>query len=191
MPARLAKLRAAAEPFAAGYTLLRWVGVTPTEHLAQVAIVHGAMADAPRDDGMEPAAWTAERVRQPEQAMIDHRLTIYSVAARHDATGDLAALTQVLTEADTPDWAFQQVTAVLSEHRGHRLGLLVKIGMLDLVTAHDTAVALSDRQRRSERAHDRDQRATGLYGQRRQPGLGTCPIRRSFRWPYEQRMTGV
>ena len=140
MPARLTKLRAAAEPFAAGYTLVRWLGVTSAEYLDQVAAVRRAMADAPRDDGMEPSAWTAERVRQSEQALIDHKLSLYSVAARHDSTGDFAALTQILTEADQPDWAFQQVTAVLSEHRGHRLGLLVKIDMLDLVTGHEPAV---------------------------------------------------
>ncbi len=139
-PALLTALRAEAEPFAAGYTLLSWLGVTPAEHLGQVAAVHGAMADAPRDDGVEPRVWTAERVREAEQSMIDHGLTLYSVAARHDASGNLAALTQVITEADTPDWAFQQITAVLSGHRGHRLGLLVKIGVIGLVMAREPAV---------------------------------------------------
>jgi len=140
LPERLTPLRAAAEPFAAGYTLLYWVGATPAEHVGQVAAVHGAMADAPRDDGVEPSAWTAERVRQSEQTMLDHQLQIYSVAARHDATDDLAALTQVCTEADKADWAFQQITAVRPRHRGHRLGLLTKIAMVDLLAKHEPAV---------------------------------------------------
>ena len=140
MPARLARLRAAAEPFAAGYSLLHWLGATPAGHLDQVAAVRGAMADAPRNEGMEPSAWTADRVRESEQIMVEHRLIIYSVAARYDATGDLAALTQVCSEPDTPDWAFQLITVVRPKHRGHRLGLLVKIAMLDLLAARQPAV---------------------------------------------------
>ena len=112
LPALLTRLRAAAEPYAAGYSQLSWLGVTPTEHLDQVAAVRGAMADAPRNDGKEPNAWTADRVRQSEQIIIEHRLMIHSVAAHHDATGDLATLTQVCTEPDTPELAFQHVTAV-------------------------------------------------------------------------------
>jgi GNAT superfamily N-acetyltransferase len=140
LPARLARLRAAAAPFTAGYSLLSWLGATPPELLNQVVAVHAAMADAPRNDGMEPSAWPADRVRESERTMIEHQLTIYSVAARHDGTGDLAALTQMCTEADTPDWAFQQITAVRPDHRGHRLGLLVKIAMMDLLAAHEPAV---------------------------------------------------
>ena len=140
MPARLARLRSAAEPFAAGYSLLSWLGVTPAEHLSHVVAVEAAMADAPRNDGMEPNVWTAERVRESEETMVKHGLTLYTVAARHDATGEPAALTQMCTEEDTPDWAFQQMTAVRPEHRGHRLGLLVKIAMLDLLAVHEPAV---------------------------------------------------
>jgi hypothetical protein len=53
--------------------------------------------------------------------------------ARHDGTGELAALTQVCTDPGAPGWGIQQVTAVLPEHRGHRLGLLVKVDMLELL----------------------------------------------------------
>jgi hypothetical protein len=69
--------------------------------------------------------------------MAEHQLTCYSIAARHDATSELVALTEMVTEAETPDWAFQQITAVLPAHRGHRLGLLVKVAMLEqLLTSH-------------------------------------------------------
>ena len=66
---------------------------------------------------------------------------IYSVAARHDTTDRFAALTEVCTEADSPDWAFQQITAVRPEHRGHRLGLLTKIAMLDLLAKLEPGVS--------------------------------------------------
>jgi RimJ/RimL family protein N-acetyltransferase len=39
-----------------------------------------------------------------------------------------------------PDWGFQMLTAVTREHRGHRLGLLVKIAMLELLAAEEPQV---------------------------------------------------
>ena len=140
-PTRLARLGSAAEPLAAGYSLLHWLGATPAEYVDQVVALHAVMADAPRNDGMEPWAWTADRLLQSEQTMLEHRLMIYTVAARHDTTGQLAALTEVCMEADSPDWAFQQITAVRPEHRGHRLGLLTKSAMLDLLAKLEPGVS--------------------------------------------------
>jgi hypothetical protein len=133
LAARIPGLRAIAEPRAAGYSLVSWTGPTPAEHLDGVVRVHQAIADAPRDEGMEPTAWDAERLRHGEQTALEHGISNYAVAARHEATGMLAAFTEVISEAETPDWGFQQLTAVLAEHRGHRLGLLVKIAMLGLL----------------------------------------------------------
>ena len=49
-----------------------------------------------------------------------------SAAARHAATGEFAALSQLLTDPHAPGWGYQLMTAVTAPHRGHRLGLLVK-----------------------------------------------------------------
>ncbi len=130
---RLPGLRSAAEGHAAGYSVLTWVGSTPEDRLEQVAAVHAAMADAPRDEGHEVTAWDAARIRRLEGLTVGRGLTQFSVAARHDATGQLAAITQILTDPGAPGFAFQQITAVLAVHRGHRLGLLVKVAMLELV----------------------------------------------------------
>ena len=54
----------------------------------------------------------------------------YSVAALLQATGEMAALTDVEIDPDIEGWAFQGLTAVTRPHRGHRLGLLVKAAML-------------------------------------------------------------
>ncbi|MBO0834553.1 MAG: GNAT family N-acetyltransferase [Actinobacteria bacterium] len=130
---RLPGLRAEASAHASGYSLVSWVGPTPEDRLDQVAAVHAAMTDAPRDAGVEPSVWDPTRIRRLELLAAEHGITHYTVVARHDASGELAALTQTLTDPGAPAFAFQQVTAVRPAHRGHRLGLLVKVAMLDLL----------------------------------------------------------
>jgi GNAT superfamily N-acetyltransferase len=140
LPGRLASLRAAADQRAAGYSLVSWIGASPADTLADQALLSAAMADAPRDDGVEPEAWDAGRIRNLEQVCLGSGQRFYSAAARHDKAGRVVAITQVFTDPGTPDWAFQMITAVLPEHRGHRLGLLVKAEMLALLMAREPAV---------------------------------------------------
>ena len=137
---RLAGLRREAEEHAAGYSLLSWIGPTPESRLEQVAAVHAAMADAPRDAGVEHRVWDADRIRRLDQLAAEHGITHHTVVARHDETGELAAVTQVLTDPGASAFGFQQLTAVLRPHRGHRLGLLVKVAMLDLLAETEPQV---------------------------------------------------
>ncbi len=140
LSARLADLRAAAAPHAAGYTVLSWAGATPQEYLGDSARLSAAMADAPRDAGVEPHTWDANRISAFEQTLLDANNRIYCVAARHDDTGCLAAITQVRIDPANPGWAHQGITAVLPEHRGHRLGLLAKTEMLELLITRAPAL---------------------------------------------------
>lgn len=140
LPGRLARIRAAASKHAAGYSLVSWIGASSADTLADQARLSGAMADAPMDEGVEPEAWDPERIRNLEEICLGTGQQFYSVAARHDKTGRLVAITQIFTDPGTPDWGFQMVTAVLPEHRGHRLGLLVKAEMLGLLTANEPAI---------------------------------------------------
>ena len=36
-----------------------------------------------------------------------------------------------------PDWGYQGLTVLTRTHRGHRLGLLVKVAMLELLAGHE------------------------------------------------------
>jgi len=137
-PGRFAELRAGAAVHAVGYSLISWTGATPPEERKRVAGVRNAMNDAPREEGwFEDDIWDADRVRD----RADMRVRFagnrgYAVAAVHDATGEMAALTQVCVDPEFPAWGYQGITAVTRPHRGHRLGLLTKAAMLDwLVTA--------------------------------------------------------
>jgi len=129
---RVASLRERAAQAAAGYSLVSWYGRTPDEYLARYAEVENAMADAPHDDGQEPAVWDAARVREQMDDIRERQgRRIYTLAALHDASGEMAAVTAVEADPDNPEWGHQLITAVVRKHRGHRLGLLVKTAMLD------------------------------------------------------------
>lgn len=137
----IARLRESAAKAAAGYSLVRWEGGVPDERLDQVASLHNVLSDAPMDPGVEPTAWTADRVRvrmNARQARIPARR--FSLAAVHDGTGEMAALTVVAVHDEVPDWGHQLLTAVTRPHRGHRLGLLVKAAMMDWLAAADPSV---------------------------------------------------
>jgi hypothetical protein len=64
----------------------------------------------------------------------------YTVMARHDTTGEPAGLTVVEVGPEPAGWGFQALTAVAREHRGHRLGLRLKLAMLDLLARREPQV---------------------------------------------------
>jgi len=131
---KLAGLRGPAERAAAGYSLVSWVGPVPEEYIEQTAAVYNGMADAPRDAEISHEAWDAQRVRERVNGLRSHYgMRDYAVAARHEDTGELAGLTEVSVDPADPGWGFQVFTVVRREHRGHRLGLLLKIAMMELL----------------------------------------------------------
>jgi RimJ/RimL family protein N-acetyltransferase len=141
-PGHFTSLRDGAAPAAAGYSLVTWTGPTPEEHLAGVAGILNAMNDAPHAEAAEDQFWDAGRVRErADSSLIRMGVRGYSVAAICDSTGEMAALTQVEIDPDTPEWGYQGLTAVTRPHRGHRLGLLVKAAMLDWLVAGEPKLA--------------------------------------------------
>ena len=134
---RLRALSERAERSARGYPLLSWTGPVPAEYLGQVAGLNAALGDAPRLPGEQPPRWDGARIRATDRRVAVQGLRFYSVAARHEATGDLAALTQLGVDPELPAWGFQELTAVTRAHRGHRLGLLVKVTMLQLLAERE------------------------------------------------------
>jgi GNAT superfamily N-acetyltransferase len=128
----VARLRATAAEKAAGYTVVSWPGPTPDEYIAKIAGALNAMNDAPSDEGWEDDLWDADRVRERHDAVLRvSPMRRYSVAAVHDASGEVAGLTQVYIDPGVPSFGFQGLTAVTRPHRGHRLGLLIKAAMLE------------------------------------------------------------
>ena len=65
---------------------------------------------------------------------------IYTLTALHAASGEMAAVTAVEADPENPAWGHQLLTAVTREHRGHRLGMLVKTAMLEWLAVTEPAL---------------------------------------------------
>jgi len=138
---RIAALRSGAARAAAGYSLVSWEGRTPERYLAGFADVLTASNDMPRDAAEEEQVWDADRVRERSDLLEARDRHVYTVAAVHDASGDLVAITDVEADQESPQWGFQLLTAVTRPHRGHRLGLLVKTAMLEWLAEAEPQLA--------------------------------------------------
>jgi GNAT superfamily N-acetyltransferase len=153
-PGTVAGLRAEAERASAGYSLVSWTGEIPEELRAGTAEVFNAFNDAPHAEGVEDEVWDADRVKERTGTL--QRLGLmrgYGIAALHDGTGEMAGFTAVVVDPEEPQWGFQQLTAVVRTHRGHRLGLLVKTAMLDLLAAAEPQLEWIATGNAAENAH--------------------------------------
>jgi GNAT superfamily N-acetyltransferase len=140
---QLARLRMSAEKFADGYTLRDWAGPTPEDLLGPVAELNETMNDAPQVPGAEDQHWDSNRVRAVDQLTERRGLRRYSVVAVAK-NGELAALTQVAVDEADPARGHQEMTAVTRPHRGHRLGLLTKVAMVELLATREPQLAVID-----------------------------------------------
>jgi hypothetical protein len=131
----LAALRAAAEKQASDYRVLTWVGATPSELLDDLATMQTRMStDAPMADLGEPVdVWTAERFANKEALLLDAPMQLLTAAALHEPTGRLGGFTRLSVPDDQDRAVGQWDTIVLREHRGHRLGMLLKVANLQLL----------------------------------------------------------
>lgn len=135
-PAELgARLAAATAATGEGYRVHRWVGATPEHWIEDLAGLLTAMGtDAPTGE-LEQGEdrWSADRLREREAAEADWPRTALHVAVEHVDSGRLVGFTdlEVPDEVDRP--IDQGDTIVVREHRGHRLGMLLKLHGLALV----------------------------------------------------------
>lgn len=134
-PDALDALRRAAEDHSRDYRVRTWVDATPAELLDGMAALQTRMStDAPSAGLGEPLdVWTTERFANNEALLLDAPQQLLSAAAVHKASGQLAGFTRLSVPNDTTRAVNQWDTIVLREHRGHRLGMLLKIANLQLL----------------------------------------------------------
>lgn len=127
--ADLAALRDAAAAKAAGYRLVTWRDRVPDEYVADAGYLGSRLvSDAPMGDlQWEVPKVDVARVREREDAIAAAQQRVYATGAVHEETGRLVALTDLAIERSSPWHAWQWITLVEPQHRGHRLGALLKV----------------------------------------------------------------
>jgi GNAT superfamily N-acetyltransferase len=137
LPVDVDTARAEAEKHAEGYEVLTsWDGI-PDEWLVDRALLSQRMSTDPPMGALDYAeeAWDTERVRRIFGLAREQRRRVVETVARHRASGRLVGYTTIGVAEHTPDVAYQWDTLVLHEHRGHRLGMLLKATNLQALLA--------------------------------------------------------
>lgn len=114
------------------YRLVSWGTDCPDEWLDQYAYVLSRMSTDAPVAGLEWGlqAWSGERVRTMEERARAGGYRLLVQAVEHVPSRTLAAFTQFWVPSHTDEVVHQGDTLVVPEHRGHRLGMLVKAANL-------------------------------------------------------------
>ncbi|GGE86343.1 GNAT family N-acetyltransferase [Mycetocola zhadangensis] len=135
--ALLEQRRRDAQAHAADYAVVQWVGRCPDEWLADMARMHQRMStDAPAA-AIEFAEeqWDETRMRNlDDRNEAGGRVNLTS-AALHIPSHRLVGYSDIALPEQEGSPAIQEDTLVLKEHRGHRLGMLLKVANLEQLMA--------------------------------------------------------
>ncbi|MBO4210051.1 hypothetical protein [Micromonospora echinofusca] len=134
-----------------------WAGNTGHWALAHVDVARLATrigSDVPHGDlEIEPQSVGETRLRHNEQVRVACGRRRYQCAAVHTGTGRLVAWTALELAATVPWHACQEITIVDPAHRGHRLGLLVKLDNLRQTRAAEPELRAVDTWNAAENTH--------------------------------------
>lgn len=140
---------------AGGYSLVRWREHAPEDIVADIGRLDARMfTDPPLGDlVLEKPDIDVGRVRDREESAIRRGERTYNAGIRHDASGALVAWTMFALESTVDDHAWQNVTIVDPDHRGHRLGMWIKVANLRYLMAHEPAVRAIDTWNAASNTH--------------------------------------
>lgn len=110
------------------YRAVWWAGPTPPEYADGYAKAIGRMhSDVPSGDlVMEESVWDAERVFERDRRFAQAGTVFGVTLVIHEPTGEVAAFNELTIGPDRTKATSQWGTLVMPEHRGHRLGSIVK-----------------------------------------------------------------
>jgi GNAT superfamily N-acetyltransferase len=130
-PDAVDRLHGQAEVAAADYVLERGIAPTAADVLEELVEVTAAINDAPMGElTYEHEVFDLKRLQDFEAAAEGRGDRVYRIWARHRVSGEVGGHTVLAVNPLQPEWGWQGDTAVSRGHRGHRLGMLVKIEMM-------------------------------------------------------------
>lgn len=136
-PEVVTRLGGTAREHAADYALRAWRDRVPDDLVEDMAELYRRMSvDVPTAD-LEyfEEEWDVARVRREEQQAQEMDRTWFGAGAVHLPTGRMVAYTEAGVPRAAPERVYQWDTLVVREHRGHRLGTLVKLSCLQQLSA--------------------------------------------------------
>ena len=127
---------AASAPVPAGYRIVTFDTVCPDEHVESFGRLLGMlMTEVPLGElDLEASEWSPERVREAERRQVGigrHVHTAMAIAP----DGAVAGVSDVRVDDTDHEHAQVGITIVDPAHRGHRLGLALKLATHDLARA--------------------------------------------------------
>lgn len=124
-------------PAPQGYAVETHAGTPPEADLADRAWLARRMStDAPLGDlDIEEEDWDEERVRALDERLSGMGRGRVGAFARHLDSGRLVGFSEIQVPATSKTLAYHQDTLVLREHRGHGLGLLLKLANVPVLRA--------------------------------------------------------
>ena len=131
-----ADLAHAVKASGAQYRLHYWTTMTPPEWREDLAMLRTRMSTEEPDAGLdEPEdSWSVERLVGDDQRTAESTRARLVVAVEDRETGRLAGFTALMVPHEVSRAVQQGDTLVLPEHRGHRLGMLLKLANLDYLS---------------------------------------------------------
>lgn len=114
------------------YRVQTWTGRTPERWLEDIALLSTRMSTDAPSGGMDEAeeVWTVERVLEYEERFEGSPRTSLFAAVEHVPSGHLVGYTELSVPAELHRAVSQEDTIVMREHRGHKLGMLLKVANL-------------------------------------------------------------
>ena len=143
-PATKAELRGVVDSArdAGDYRMLTFVTPWPDEFAEdEWELLRVMSTDEPAGDGeKEEEVWDQARMVEYDELRQERGATKLSAVAQHVRSGRAVAMTEILLCEDEPHQSWQLVTVVHPEHRGHRLGLGVKLANLEFLAQHSPGI---------------------------------------------------
>jgi len=134
------RLREMAAAVPAGYRVEFHVGDLPKDLLDPYAAAKASRREADNTPDLElrPSSYDAQRLAESLRTLNRRGMRPYLVLAVHEATGAVAALTEVVAPAQHPTRADQYDTIVVPAHQGLGLERAIKARMLFELRAAET-----------------------------------------------------